>query len=250
MPKNTDMVKKDSGGYMANEPSHEELKVEVNRLRKALLETTEEKLRLESRVEELEAKVSSQELKLAEPGGDPDERDRQRVINHLRSEAFAHLFASPIAGVGVRAFRQIPAGVDPFPLCNPHMAAKERFSVLSAAELSAMPEGLFDLVKSFYAPLTEDDGWTPQQNQKGEILYGVLATGLNSMNLSWYLNHSDNPNIVFKDAEDDGGYNTFQTRRVIEAGEELTTDYRELGKEFFALVCKDKSEVENGKPPP
>ena len=34
------------------------------------------------------------------------------------------LFGSPIAGVGVRAFRPIPAGVDPFPICNMHMAAK------------------------------------------------------------------------------------------------------------------------------
>eukprot|EP00439_Symbiodinium_sp_Y106_P056418 s534_g7.t3 len=55
--------------------------------------------------------------------------DKQRLLGHLRSEAYVELFASPIAGVGVRAFRQIPEGVDPFPICNPHMAAKNpRFS--------------------------------------------------------------------------------------------------------------------------
>eukprot|EP00435_Cladocopium_sp_Y103_P001855 s4065_g1.t1 len=163
-------------------------------------------------------------------------QDKQRLLKHLESEAYVELFASPIAGVGVRAFRPIPAGVDPFPICNMHMAAKERFCVCSDAELKAMPPGVFEKVKSFFAALTEDDGWTPQRNRKGEIIYGVLSTGMNNLNLSWYLNHSDDPNIEFCDAEEDGGYNSFVTRRRIEAGEELTTDYRELGKEFFDLV--------------
>ncbi|CAK9070830.1 unnamed protein product [Durusdinium trenchii] len=102
--------------------------------------------------------------------------DKQRLIKHLQEQAYVELFASPIAGVGVRAFRPIPKGVDPFPICNMHM------------------------VKSFFAALTEDDGWTPQTNRKGEIIYGVLSTGMNNLNLSWYLNHSDDPNIEFQDA--------------------------------------------------
>ncbi|CAK9072481.1 Hypothetical protein SCF082_LOCUS35637 [Durusdinium trenchii] len=157
--------------------------------------------------------------------------DKQRLIKHLQEQAYVELFASPIAGVGVRAFRPIPKGVDPFPICNMHMAAKERFCVLSAEELRAMPPGVFEKVKSFFAALTEDDGWTPQTNRKGEIIYGVLSTGMNNLNLSWYLNHSDDPNIEFQDAEEEGGYNSFVTRREIQAGEELTTDYRELGKD-------------------
>eukprot|EP00913_Durusdinium_trenchii_P022675 g21296.t1 len=96
-----------------------------------------------------------------------------------------------------------------------------------------MPPGVFEKVKSFFAALTEDDGWTPQTNRKGEIIYGVLSTGMNNLNLSWYLNHSDDPNIEFQDvfkkesevscnfeAEEEGGYNSFVTRREIQAGEE------------------------------
>jgi len=142
-------------------------------------------------------------------------QDNQRLLKHLESEAYVELFASPIAGVGVRAFRPIPAGVDPFPICNMHMAAKERFCVCSDAELKAMPPGVFEKVKSFFAALTEDDGWTPQRNRKGEIIYGVLSTGMNNLNLSWYLNHSDDPNIEFCDAEEDGGYNSFVTRHLM-----------------------------------
>ena len=51
----------------------------------------------------------------------------------------------------------------------------------------ALPPGVFDKLKSFFAALTEDDGWTPQKDRKGEVLYGVLATSMNSLNVSWWL---------------------------------------------------------------
>ena len=50
-------------------------------------------------------------------------------------KAYVELFASPIAGVGVRAFRPIPAGVDPFPICNMHMAAKARSGINHHSQL-------------------------------------------------------------------------------------------------------------------
>mmetsp|Transcript_30795 Transcript_30795/g.57723 ORF Transcript_30795/g.57723 Transcript_30795/m.57723 type:complete len:232 (-) Transcript_30795:41-736(-) len=220
------------GGY-ANGSSDEE----VVRLRKALSAAQKQNVELQAKVDSLEEEVKKMSGQLAFPGGEPDERDKHRLLNHLMSEAYVELFASPISGVGVRAFRQIPEGVDPFPICNLHMAAKERFCICSGAELRAMPHGVFDKVKSFFAALTMDDGWTPQRSDDGEILYGVMATGMNNLNLSWYLNHSDDPNIAFQEAEEDGGYNSFVTRRKIEVGEELTTDYRELGKEFYALIA-------------
>ncbi|CAE8711387.1 unnamed protein product [Polarella glacialis] len=220
--------------------SEDDLRAEVVRLRQELRDSREETLRLGRRVSELEAQASSSDAlqitKLTCPGGEPDEQDKRRVLDHLRSEAYVHLAVSPIAGVGVFAFRTIPVGIDPFPICNPHMGSKERVAFCSRTELMGMPPGVCDLVKSFFAPLTEDDSWTPQTDENGEILYGVLATGMNSLNLSWYLNHSDNPNISFKDADDEGGFNSFVTNRQIEAGEELVNDYRELGKEFYALV--------------
>ncbi|CAE7641031.1 unnamed protein product [Symbiodinium sp. CCMP2456] len=219
-------------GYVAES----QLEAEVARLRNALADAERQKAELQTQVEDLRGEVSKMSGQLSSPGGEPDERDKQRLLAHLRSEAYVELFASPIAGVGVRAFRQIPEGVDPFPICNPHMAAKEKFCTCSHAELRALPDGVMDKVKSFFAALTMDDGWTPMRDEDGEIIYGVLTSGMNNLNLSWYLNHSEDPNVAFKDAEEDGGYNSFVTRRRIEAGEELTTDYRELGKEFYALV--------------
>lgn len=50
----------------------------------------------------------------------------------------------------------------------------------------ALPPGVFDKLRSFFAALTEEDGWTPQKNRKGEVLYGLLATSMNNLNVSWW----------------------------------------------------------------
>mmetsp|Transcript_32813 Transcript_32813/g.102362 ORF Transcript_32813/g.102362 Transcript_32813/m.102362 type:complete len:254 (-) Transcript_32813:51-812(-) len=227
--------------------SPQELRAEVEVLRRALAVLREENHQLRTRVAELEvstavASAPSQgpgrpaALARAEEPGEPSEEDRQRLLQHLRTESYVQLAPSRVAGVGVFALRDIPGGVDPFPICNTHFASKEQFSVCSERDLKGVPAPVMEQVRSFFAPLTEDDGWTPQRSDDGEVLFGVLATGLNALNLSWYLNHSEDPNIAFKDAEEEGGYNSFVTRRRIQAGEELTADYRELGQEYFALV--------------
>ena len=60
------------------------------------------------------------------------------------------------------------------------------------------------VVKSFFAPLTDGDNWdnlkvNNKQTGKEELLYGINATGCCDLNCSWYLNHSDQPNIKFVD---------------------------------------------------
>ncbi|CAK0860327.1 unnamed protein product [Prorocentrum cordatum] len=219
----------------------EALRGEVAALRKSAEVSRKENLLLRSRVAELEARPAA-------GGGRPPraagrapaigEEERRALLRHLREEASVHLGPSTIAGVGVFAFREIAEGVDPFEVCNAHLAAEERFITFSGAEIRDFAEPVRERVKEFFAPLTEEDGWTPQQDESGEPTYGVLATGLNSLNISWFLNHSDEPNVVFKDAEDEGSFNTYVTRRRIRAGEELTADYRELGREYHALVAR------------
>jgi len=218
------------------------LRAEVAALRTALSTSRDEVELLRRRVQEVEAGGGGDEVPrplLALP--DPDERDRRRVLDHLTSQAFVNLGPSPIAGVGVFACRPVPAGIDPFVICNPHLAAREQFVTFSAKELRGLAPGVMEQVRAYFAPLTEEDGWTPQR-EDGEIMYGVLATGLNSLNLSWYLNHSDEPNVIFKDAESEGEFNTYVTKRVIAEGEELTADYRELGQEFYALVSGERGQ--------
>ena len=43
---------------------------------------------------------------------------------------------------------------------------------------------------------------------------------------------------VYMDAEEEGHFCTYETTRVIEQGEELTIDYRELGEAYYNEVSK------------
>ena len=41
------------------------------------------------------------------------------------------------------------------------------------------------------------------------------------------------PQVAFKAAEDDTGFNSYVTKRAIAEGEELTVDYREMGVMYY-----------------
>ena len=64
----------------------------------------------------------------------------------------------------------------------------------SAAEIATLPDSVVGLVKSFFAPLTDERN-VELSDERGGIVYGVNATGLNTLDVSWYLNHSDEPNV-------------------------------------------------------
>ena len=105
---------------------------------------------------------------------------------------------------------------------------------LTEADLDALKPEVAALVKSFFAPLT---GLNDKElrGPRG-LMYGVNATGTSTLDSSWYLNHSDEPNVRFKEAESDETFNTYVTVRDIQPGEELLCDYREIGAEFHKLV--------------
>ena len=58
--------------------------------------------------------------------------------------------------------------------------------------------------------------------------------GFNSLNLTFYLNHSDNPNLNI--VSDNCEYMGFITKRPILAGEELFINYEQYHSEFFSLM--------------
>jgi SET domain-containing protein len=107
-------------------------------------------------------------------------------------------------GVGVVAIRPIPKGTDPFKNCDPVGDVLE----IPEAELEAAdaPEEAKRIVRDFCAL---QDG-----------IYFVPDYGIDAIDKSYFLNHSDTPNMTaLKDGE------AFIAARDIKAGEELTANY-------------------------
>ena len=166
--------------------------------------------------------------------------ERAEVLRHLRQSAWVKLAASPIEGVGVVAIRDIPKDTNPFAACNVHKRQAEAFVTITAAELAQLEPPVRALVRSFFAPL--DDALSEARpdvpRDPATLLYGVNATGVHTLDISWFLNHSDAPSVKFVEAEAAGGFNGYATTRDVRAGEELTVDYKELGIEYYLTATE------------
>jgi hypothetical protein len=111
---------------------------------------------------------------------------------------YTRLKPSRIHGVGVFAIRSIPQGTYVFPEDD------EPIIWVHKRQTEEIPRVLKDLYDDF-AIIKGDKFGCPRS-------FGLLT-------MSWYLNHSDEPNMVT-----DEDYR-FHARREIKAGEELTVDY-------------------------
>lgn len=122
------------------------------------------------------------------------------LTRHLQEEVYCRLSASPTAGVGVIAARDIPAHTDPFLGCF-----TGDYHPYTDEELSELSPGVQKMVRDYCVCL--------------EDLWYIPETGLNRLDLSFFINHSSTPNVATKDGE------SFFTVREIKAGEELFVDY-------------------------
>jgi len=128
------------------------------------------------------------------------------LLAELTHNTFVMLKPSPIEGVGVFAVTDIPKG------CRNMFGkpdAAEDWITISKKEVEALPAHTQFLVGNYC--LYDDDN------------YFVPAHGFKKMDVSLFLNHSDNPNII---SVHDGDY--FEAIRDIRAGEELLVDYGEI----------------------
>ena len=144
--------------------------------------------------------------------------DKQKLLDNLRNDVYCRLGVSNIQGVGVFAIKPIPADIDPFKAVD-DSCYDERTVVLTAREVQALPTRVRTLIKDFFFKNPDTD------------TYGVYYKGPNKMDVSYYLNHSDDPNIRLE-AVDGCPFYEFRTARKIKIGEELTFDYggnNELG---------------------
>ena len=134
--------------------------------------------------------------------------DKKKLINHLRNDIYCRIGVSKIAGVGVIAIRDIPKSTNPFKTLFNH---KDKIIELHDKELKCVNKDVKKMMKDFFGS---------QKKKK----YDVLYYGLNFLNISFYLNHSNKPNIdIIENSKNE--YLEFRTNKKIKKGEELTINY-------------------------
>jgi len=110
-------------------------------------------------------------------------------------------------GVGLFCVQPIMAGENIFEHERPLQSVD-----ISAAEVGNLPIPIQEMIKDYFVP-TETGA------------YPILDTGLNDLNITFYMNHSDQPNMMLHDGGEGDGYAKFIALRDISVGEELTYTY-------------------------
>jgi SET domain-containing protein len=135
---------------------------------------------------------------------------KKSLLFNLNNETFCRLRPDKHGGVGVFAIKTIPKGVNP--IKTPKGLLSQRIINIPDEEVQKMDPNVAKMIKDFYVQI--DGKW------------GIPYLGLNSIDISFYLNHSDKPNM--KIVEDDKcTMLCFESNRVIHEGEELSINYSE-----------------------
>lgn len=127
----------------------------------------------------------------------------KQQLREKLEHTYCRIQPSSIHGVGVFAVRDIPKGIDPFYGSGDLDA--QRFT---KEELHGLDPEVLRLLDDFL--VFDEDGSVE-----------IPEEGINGLTMAFYVNHSDNPNLI----SPDNGL-SFRTNRTIKKGEELTAEYR------------------------
>lgn len=137
---------------------------------------------------------------------------KKALLKNLNEDIYCRIKPSKKHGVGVFAIRDIPKDTYPFKLTG-NQCIKQKIINISEEEVKKLHPEVRKLVDDFYH---KEDG-----------IYGIPYRGLNSNDISFYMNTSKKPNVSFE-------YNkgctmvVFKTLRKIKKGEELLINYNEF----------------------
>lgn len=132
-----------------------------------------------------------------------------RFKKDLLENVYCRIGVSKIHGVGVIAIRDIPKGINPM-LENRH-ADFEEIPALDIFDDKLIPDSVKKLVKDMCP-------------QRGDVM-DIPPFSLNEIGISFYLNHSNSPNM---ECDDDGNFYALDN---IKSGTELIVDYGTYGAE-------------------
>lgn len=127
--------------------------------------------------------------------------NKKDLLDNLFNKTYCRLCPSKKHGVGVFAVKDIPKGINPFETDD-----DEKTIELTDQEIKDLNPEIKKMIEDF-------------SFLKNGIYY-LGEHGLNGMNISYFLNTSENPNVKSINGGED-----FLTAKEIKAGEELTVDY-------------------------
>jgi SET domain-containing protein len=130
---------------------------------------------------------------------------KKEILKNLKN-TYCRLRSSKIEGVGVFAVRDIPRGKDPF------VGIKQgKWHKFEAKEIKKLDKEVLKMIDDFF--VIENDG----------SVY-IPETGLNGIDISFFVNNSKNPNLkIVGNGKDEALI--FKAARPIKKGEELTISY-------------------------
>lgn len=125
---------------------------------------------------------------------------RKAILNQLERDIYCELKPSKVEGVGVFAIREIPRGTNPF------KEKDTKYIPIKEQQLEKLNISVMEHIKKLFV---HSDGryWFPKQ-------------GIQTLCITHYLNHSNNPNLTTTENAD-----YFLAIRDIKKGEELTVNY-------------------------
>ena len=126
-----------------------------------------------------------------------------KLILEAYNDVYCKIAPSDIHGVGVFAVKDIPKNVVIFRSVYDFVKINKKF-------LSRISPNVAKLYKRFFIS-DEDNIWIPK-------------SGLNNINISFYLNHSENPNVIWSHE-----YKLFISKVPILENTELTVNYKSFG---------------------
>ncbi len=130
----------------------------------------------------------------------------EKVLKNLRNDIFCRIRCSKIQGVGVVAIRDIPKGKNPFK----QVSNTDRNIGIPNKYIDRLDPEVKKMVHDFFQK-EDDDKWY------------IPTSGLNSIDISFYMNHNKKPNIRVVDGKSQ--FVNFSALRKIKKGEELTINY-------------------------
>lgn len=134
---------------------------------------------------------------------------KKDILKDLEENIYCRIQRSPIHGVGVFAIKDIPKGRKPLvTFADVDVIPIPEKEIMDNKKISATVK---EMVRGFYAT-------------RGGIVY-CSAHSFNEIDISYFLNHSDKPNL---DVEEINEETVFTANRVIKVGEELTVSYSEF----------------------